>query len=142
MCSCVYSVCVQVEAGDVIVKVNGTDVHRFSTKEGELKYATDVLNIVTSVRASLCGYLWRLFLHSSIHPSIHLNFQKHATTSDILFSFVGAKTATTHKETSLSRSSTLCLQSLTQSPLILIPHFSVKMPTTLQGLGHTGSETR
>lgn len=26
----------QVEAGDVIVKVNGTDVHRFTTKEGEL----------------------------------------------------------------------------------------------------------
>lgn len=25
----------QVEAGDVIVKVNGADVHRFSTKEGE-----------------------------------------------------------------------------------------------------------
>lgn len=28
----------QVEAGDVIVKVNGTDVHRFSTKEGESRF--------------------------------------------------------------------------------------------------------
>lgn len=26
----------QVEAGDIIVKVNGTDVHRFTTKEGTL----------------------------------------------------------------------------------------------------------
>lgn len=26
----------QVEAGDVIVKVNGTDVHHFTTKEGIL----------------------------------------------------------------------------------------------------------
>lgn len=26
----------QVEAGDVILKVNGTDVHRYSTKEGKL----------------------------------------------------------------------------------------------------------
>jgi len=25
----------QVEAGDVILKVNGTDVHRYTTKEGE-----------------------------------------------------------------------------------------------------------
>lgn len=25
----------QVEAGDVILKINGTDVHRFSTKEGK-----------------------------------------------------------------------------------------------------------
>ena len=28
----------QIEAGDVILKVNGTDVHRYSTKEG--KYLT------------------------------------------------------------------------------------------------------
>lgn len=27
--------CLQVEAGDVILKVNGTDVHRYSTKEGK-----------------------------------------------------------------------------------------------------------
>ena len=25
----------QIEAGDVILKVNGTDVHRYSTKEGK-----------------------------------------------------------------------------------------------------------
>lgn len=34
----------QVEAGDVILKINGTDVHRFSTKEGEL-FTFDKLNV-------------------------------------------------------------------------------------------------
>lgn len=29
-----FSAFVQVEAGDVIVKVNGIDVHRYTTKEG------------------------------------------------------------------------------------------------------------
>lgn len=29
----------QVEAGDVIVRVNGTDVHQFTTKEGMIHYS-------------------------------------------------------------------------------------------------------
>jgi hypothetical protein len=33
----------QVEAGDVILKINGTDVHRFSTKEG--KYVECIINL-------------------------------------------------------------------------------------------------
>lgn len=37
----------QVEAGDVILKVNGTDVHRYSTKEG--KFARVVVSLTTSV---------------------------------------------------------------------------------------------
>lgn len=28
----------QVEAGDVIVRVNGTDVHQFTTKEGMIQF--------------------------------------------------------------------------------------------------------
>lgn len=33
MVNCLFFV-LQVEAGDVIVRVNGTDVHHFTTKEG------------------------------------------------------------------------------------------------------------
>lgn len=34
----IFSSAPQVEAGDVILKVNGTDVHRYSTKEGKLSH--------------------------------------------------------------------------------------------------------
>jgi len=37
----------QIEAGDVILKVNGTDVHRYSTKEG--KYLT--------THSKICGFI-------------------------------------------------------------------------------------
>lgn len=44
-----FSLCfipLQVEAGDVILKVNGADVHRYSTKEGKSKPTSDPDEII------------------------------------------------------------------------------------------------
>ena len=43
----------QVEAGDVILKVNGTDVHRYSTKEGKF-----LILLMISGHELIFGLIW------------------------------------------------------------------------------------
>lgn len=57
-------VSLQVEAGDVILKVNGTDVHRYSTKEGEssLKWSLECLE-----KFGFCSFKMFTPLNRSCH---------------------------------------------------------------------------